>query len=301
MRQGSRARGRRDALAVLRGGTSCPWRGRVSRCASRCHRDPRRTGRPASDSPTARWWLRTWWSSASDSSRLSRQWLAAGAEGANGVMVDEFARTTLADVLAVGDCALHPNPYADGAATRLESVQNAVDMAATAARTIIGDLRSYSAVPWFWSNQFDLKLKTVGLSSGHDHAVVRGDVTSRRFSVVYLRRGRVIALDCVNSARDFAQGRGLVIAGAQVEPELLADVSIPLEAARSDTRRDVTVEHSRPIPRLRRNHDHRPREGARQLRRPQGGRLSVRDLRQSARRAAGVSRSAHRALRAHAV
>ena len=93
---------------------------------------------------------------------------------------------------------------------RLESVQNAVDMAATAARTIIGDPRAYHSVPWFWSNQFDLKLKTVGLSAGHDQAVVRGDVTTRRFSIVYLRDGRVIALDCVNSARDFAQGRVLV-------------------------------------------------------------------------------------------
>jgi 3-phenylpropionate/trans-cinnamate dioxygenase ferredoxin reductase subunit len=152
----------------------------------------------------------------------------AGAAGANGVAVDAFARTSLPDVLAVGDCALHPNPFADGAQVRLESVQNAVDMAATAARTIIGDPRPYHAVPWFWSNQFDLKLQTVGLSIGHDQALVRGDMATRSFSMVYLRRGRVIALDCVNAARDFAQGRTLVADGAQIEPALLTDASAPL-------------------------------------------------------------------------
>ncbi|MEX3957428.1 NAD(P)/FAD-dependent oxidoreductase [Trinickia sp. EG282A] len=157
--------------------------------------------------------------------------IAAGAAGSNGVTVDAFACSSLLDVLAVGDCALHPNSFADGAHVRLESVQNAVDMATTAARTIVGDPRPYHAVPWFWSNQFDLKLQTVGLSTDYDQTVVRGDMSTRSFSVVYLRRGRVIALDCVNAARDFVQGRALVANGAKIEPALLADASLPLKQA----------------------------------------------------------------------
>ena len=157
--------------------------------------------------------------------------IEAGAASADGVEIDAFARTCLPDVLAVGDCALHANSFADGARIRLESVQNAVDMAATAARTLTGDPRPYHAVPWFWSNQFDLKLQTVGLSIGHDQTVVRGDIATRSFSVVYLRRGRVIALDCVNAARDFAQGRALVADGAQIDPAVLADASVPLKQA----------------------------------------------------------------------
>ncbi|BCG05686.1 pyridine nucleotide-disulfide oxidoreductase (plasmid) [Paraburkholderia sp. PGU19] len=158
--------------------------------------------------------------------------IAAGAAGSDGVTVDAFARTSLPGVLAVGDCALHRNPFADGAQVRLESVQNAIDMAVTAARTIVGDPCPYHAVPWFWSNQFDLKLQTVGLSTGYDQTVVRGDMATRSFSVVYLRHGRVIALDCVNAARDFAQGRALVADGAKIEPALLANASLALKQAR---------------------------------------------------------------------
>lgn len=155
----------------------------------------------------------------------------AGVECADGVLVDEFARTRLPDVLAVGDCARHVNSFAGGAQIRVESVQNAVDMATTAARTLMGDLRPYHAVPWFWSTQYDLKLQTVGLSVNYDQEVVRGDIATRSFSVVYLREGRVVALDCVNNARDFAQGRALVANGAQIDPVILADPCIPLKEA----------------------------------------------------------------------
>jgi 3-phenylpropionate/trans-cinnamate dioxygenase ferredoxin reductase subunit len=84
-------------------------------------------------------------------------------------------------------------------------------------------------VPWFWSNQYDLKLQTVGLSIGHDAAIVRGDPAARRFSVVYLRHGRVIALDCVNSVKDYVQGRKLVLDGACIDPAALADPAVPLK------------------------------------------------------------------------
>ena len=155
--------------------------------------------------------------------------LAAGAHGGNGVAVDGFCRTSLPDIYAVGDCALHENRYGAGPALRLESVQNANDQASTAARDILGQPTPYDAVPWFWSNQYDLKLQTVGLSVGFDREVVRGDPAARSFSIVYLRAGRVIALDCVNAIRDYVQGRALVAAGAEIAPERLADASIPLK------------------------------------------------------------------------
>ena len=150
--------------------------------------------------------------------------IAAGAAGANGVDVDQFCRTSLPDIYAIGDCAAHANPYANGAVVRLESVQNANDMANTAARAICGDPQPYDAVPWFWSNQYDLRLQTVGLSLGHDATVLRGDPAERSFSVVYLKGGQVIALDCVNRTRDYVQGRKLVEARAAVTPEALLDV-----------------------------------------------------------------------------
>ena len=155
--------------------------------------------------------------------------IEAGAEGGNGVAVDALCRTSLPDVFAIGDCAAHPNPYADGAVIRLESVQNANDQATTVAKLLAGEEVPYDAVPWFWSNQYDLKLQTVGLSTGHDAVVVRGDVSTRSFSVIYLRDGKVLALDCVNATRDYVQGRALVTGRAVVDPALLADASVPLK------------------------------------------------------------------------
>ena len=153
----------------------------------------------------------------------------AGAAVGNGVLVDAQCRTTLPHVYAVGDCAAHANAYAAGATIRLESVQNANDQAVVAARTIVGREASYTAVPWFWSNQYDLKLQTVGLSTGFDAAVLRGDPASRSFSVVYLRDGRVIAVDAVNAVKDYVQGRALVANAVQAAPEDLADTTRPLK------------------------------------------------------------------------
>ena len=156
--------------------------------------------------------------------------LSAGADGGNGVRVDAQCRTSLPDIYAVGDCALHANGFADGAEIRLESVQNANDQATVAAKHIAGVAgTSYDAVPWFWSNQYDLKLQTVGLSLGYDACVVRGDPALRSFAVVYLRDGAVIALDCVNAVKDYVQGRALVLAGVHIAPERLADAHVPLK------------------------------------------------------------------------
>jgi 3-phenylpropionate/trans-cinnamate dioxygenase ferredoxin reductase subunit len=155
--------------------------------------------------------------------------LAAGAAGANGVDVDSACRTSLADVYAVGDCAAHENRFAGGLRLRLESVQNAHDQAATAARAIAGRPEPYEAIPWFWSNQYDLRLQTVGLSVGHDATLVRGRPEERSFSVLYLLKGRVIALDCVNATKDYVQGRKLILEGRIVKRERLADASVPLK------------------------------------------------------------------------
>ena len=155
--------------------------------------------------------------------------IAAGAAGGNGVDVDEFCRTTLDDVYAIGDCAAHANPYADNSVIRLESVQNANDMASTAARAICGDKQPYHAFPWFWSNQYDLKLQTAGLSLDHDQTVLRGDPATDRFSVLYLKEGRVIAIDCVNSVKDYVQGRKLIEARLEPDPAILADADLPLK------------------------------------------------------------------------
>jgi 3-phenylpropionate/trans-cinnamate dioxygenase ferredoxin reductase subunit len=154
---------------------------------------------------------------------------AAGAVCSNGVDVDELCLTSLPGVYAIGDCAAHVNAFAGGARIRLESVHNAHEMAATVAKTLCGAPTPYHSLPWFWSDQYDLKLQTVGVSIGHDAEVLRGDPTTRSFSVVYLRNGRVIALDCVNNARDYVQGRKVVTERAIVDPARLADGSIPLK------------------------------------------------------------------------
>lgn len=155
--------------------------------------------------------------------------IAAGAKGANGVDVDDHCRTSLPDVYAIGDCAAFAARYAGGAAMRVESVQNANDQASCVAKAICGDPQSYDAFPWFWSNQYDLRLQTAGLSVGYDQTVLRGKPEDRSFSVVYLKQGRVIALDCVNMVKDYVQGRKLIEAGASPDPALLADTEVPLK------------------------------------------------------------------------
>ena len=154
---------------------------------------------------------------------------AAGATGSNGVDVDEHCRTSLPGIYAAGDCAAHRNAFAGGARIRIESVQNANDQATTAARHIVGQPQPYDALPWFWSNQYDLKLQTVGIATGHDQVVQRGDPAARSFSLIYLKAGRVIALDCVNATRDYVQGRALIAAATPVDAARLADPSIPLK------------------------------------------------------------------------
>lgn len=154
---------------------------------------------------------------------------AAGAVCDRGVVVDEFCATNLADIFAIGDCTAQVSAYYAGGRTRLESVQNAAGQALTVAKLLVGTPQPYDAVPWFWSNQFDLRLQTVGISTDHDAAVVRGDLDTGQFSIVYFREGHVIAFDCVNAPRDYVQGGRLVKARAKLDPLKVSDASLALK------------------------------------------------------------------------
>jgi 3-phenylpropionate/trans-cinnamate dioxygenase ferredoxin reductase subunit len=150
---------------------------------------------------------------------------AAGIVCDNGVMVDEYCRTSDPDVLAIGDCTNHPNPLL-GCRLRLESVHNAQEQAKTAASTILGRLEPYGQVPWFWSDQYDLKLQIVGISSLTDQSVIRGEPASRSFTVFFLNGGRLTAAYAINSPREFMLSRKLIALGARPEPALLKDTSV---------------------------------------------------------------------------
>jgi len=153
---------------------------------------------------------------------------AAGLVCNNGIMVDEYCRTSDADVLAVGDCTNHPNPLL-GRRLRLESVHNAQEQAKTAATTILGRLEPYAQIPWFWSDQYDLKLQMVGLPSSTEQTELRGDPESRSFAVFFLDDGRLTACYAVNSPREFMVSKKLIALGARPEPTLLRDTSVPFK------------------------------------------------------------------------
>ncbi|GAW41152.1 Ferredoxin--NAD(P)(+) reductase fdr [Brevundimonas sp. SH203] len=142
---------------------------------------------------------------------------AAGARTTNGIDVDARCRTSLPDVFAIGDCVNQASRFAGTGRIRIESVPSVTEQAATVARELTGQGRDHDALPWFWSNQYDLKLQTIGLSGGYDQEIVRGDPAARSFSVVYLREGRIIAVDAINAAKDFMKGRAWVTNGATAE------------------------------------------------------------------------------------
>jgi 3-phenylpropionate/trans-cinnamate dioxygenase ferredoxin reductase subunit len=150
---------------------------------------------------------------------------AAGIECDNGVLVDEFCRTSDPNILAVGDCTNHPNSLL-GRRLRLESVHNAQEQAKTAAATICGQLKPYAQIPWFWSDQYDLKLQIVGLAGTHDQVVLRGNPDDRSFAAFYMEGDRLVAVDAINRAREFMLSKKLIAQGARLDPEILADESI---------------------------------------------------------------------------
>ena len=152
----------------------------------------------------------------------------AGLEVSNGVVVNDHCQTSDPNIYAVGDCTWHPNALL-GTELRLESVHNALEQAKTAAANICGDDISYAQVPWFWSDQYDLKLQIAGLSQGYDDVVIRGDMRSHSFACLYLRAGQLIAVDAVNRPRDFVQSKALIASHAKIDPALLADTDIELK------------------------------------------------------------------------
>lgn len=152
----------------------------------------------------------------------------AGLDCANGIVVDEYCRTGDPHIFAAGDCTEHPSARY-GRRLRLESVDNAFEQATTAALNLLGKGIVHDKTPWFWSDQYDLKLIIVGLSQGHDQVVLRGDPSARSFSVCYLRAGELIAIDTVNSTKDQMAARKLVPARVRPDPARLADPGVPLK------------------------------------------------------------------------
>lgn len=151
---------------------------------------------------------------------------AAGITCDNGVVVDDHCRTSAPDVYAAGDCTNHPNPLLDRR-LRLESVPNAMEQARVAAANMCGGDKVYAAIPWFWSDQYELKLQMVGFSADGDTQVVRGDMAANQFAVFYLKDGKVVAADAVNSPKEFMICKQLI--GRTVDPALLADPDADLK------------------------------------------------------------------------
>ncbi len=152
----------------------------------------------------------------------------AGLDVDNGIVVDDRCRTSDTSVYAIGDCTNHPNSIL-GQRLRLESVHNALEQAKTAARNICGDDLEYAQVPWFWSDQYDLKLQIAGISQGYDATVLRGDSAKRSFSCLYLRDKQLIAIDSINSPRDFMQSKALIANHVAINPDTLANVELALK------------------------------------------------------------------------
>ncbi|HEY4265599.1 MAG TPA: FAD-dependent oxidoreductase [Micropepsaceae bacterium] len=146
----------------------------------------------------------------------------------NGIAVDEFAATSDPDIFAAGDCTSHP--AFTGGRVRLESVQNAIDQAKHAALAMLGKGTAYREVPWFWSDQYDLKLQIAGLAYPGDVTVQRGDPRQRKFSVFHMREGVIAAVEAVNAAPDYIIGRKLIAARARVAPERLSDAAVPVKS-----------------------------------------------------------------------
>ena len=146
----------------------------------------------------------------------------AGLEVSDGVTVDEFLRTSDPDIFAIGDCAHHPR-------ARLESVQNAVDQAKCVARAIMGNPAPYRDVPWFWTDQYEIRFQMVGLAAGYDQSVLRGSIENRKFSVFYFKQRRLLAVDSVNRFGDHIAARKILAAGTALTPEQAGDETADLK------------------------------------------------------------------------
>jgi 3-phenylpropionate/trans-cinnamate dioxygenase ferredoxin reductase subunit len=153
---------------------------------------------------------------------------AAGLDCQNGIVVDQHCRTSDSNIYAAGDCTSHPSIHYGGRHVRLESVDNAFEQGSSAALNVLGTPTPHAKVPWFWSDQYDLKMIIVGLSQGCDEAITRGSPAARSFSVCYLREGELIAVDTVNAPKDQMAARKLIAAHARPDRAKVADPAIAL-------------------------------------------------------------------------
>ena len=149
-----------------------------------------------------------------------------GIDVGNGIIVDEFARTSDPAIFAMGDCAMLPWK---GKRIRLESVQNAVDQAEAAAAVMAGGMTPYDAKPWFWSDQYDVKLQIAGFNMGYDETLVRPGAREGSLSVWYFREGRFIAVDAINDAKAYVSGKKMLETGIEPDKAILADPSADLK------------------------------------------------------------------------
>jgi 3-phenylpropionate/trans-cinnamate dioxygenase ferredoxin reductase subunit len=165
---------------------------------------------------------------------------AADLEVNDGILVDEFLRTSDPAIYAIGDCANHPNVFAGGR-VRLESVQNAVDQAKCVARNITGTPEPYRDVPWFWTDQYESRFQMAGLSAGYDEPVLRGAVEQGKFSVFYFKQGRMVAADSVNRFGDHIAARKMLAAGTLLSAAQAADETLDLKKLAGTGHASVTV------------------------------------------------------------
>lgn len=152
---------------------------------------------------------------------------AAGLVCNNGIVVDEYARTSDPRIVAAGDCTNHPNPLVGGR-LRLETVHNAVEQGRTAGATVAGVDLPYIQSPWVWSDQYRLRLQSVGVSEGYDHTVVRGDIGSGRFSLFYFAGGQLLAVNCINQPKIFGAVRRILNEHIPLSPEQAGDPQFDL-------------------------------------------------------------------------
>jgi 3-phenylpropionate/trans-cinnamate dioxygenase ferredoxin reductase subunit len=153
----------------------------------------------------------------------------AGLNVDDGIVVDEASRTSDLDIYAIGDCAMHARHGFLQRKIRLESVPNALEQARAVAASITGRPIPAANAPWFWSDQYDLKLQMVGLSDGYEELVIRGDMAASSFIAFYLKDGRIIAADSVNRLGDFMAAKRLVGDRMEIAAARLADESVPLK------------------------------------------------------------------------
>jgi 3-phenylpropionate/trans-cinnamate dioxygenase ferredoxin reductase subunit len=154
---------------------------------------------------------------------------AAGLRCENGIWVDEQCQTSDPNIYAAGDCTYHPGIRYERR-MRLESVDNAIEQAKTAAMNMCGKTARHEHVPWFWSDQYDLKLQIAGLSHGYDQTVVRGDPEGGKFALYYFAQGKLLAVDAINSPKDFMQGKKWIAERKHPDPAKLADMTVDLKS-----------------------------------------------------------------------